>query len=62
MDEKNWPLTSRAIEQAERDARPSDYDLTDNEEPGGDGWVDSGSGPGFVVQRPKLRPDRDKLS
>lgn len=27
-------------------------------------WVDSGSGPGFevLIERPKLRPDRDKLS
>jgi len=33
-------------------------------ESGQDYWIDSGSGPGYErpALRPKLRPDRDKLS
>lgn len=47
-----------------RDACAPPKQLSDDEDEQKHVWVDSGSGPGYetLAPRPKLRPDRDKLS
>lgn len=70
MDEKNWPLTSRAIAASERAAGPSEHDLTDDDEPErGNSLLHELAAEGFVEEvapgrfwASKLRPDRDKSS
>jgi len=69
MDDENWPLTSRAIEESER-ASNGDYDLTDETEPGrGNSLLRELVARGDLEEvtpgrywASKLRPDRDKLS
>lgn len=69
MDDKDWPLTSRAIADTDR-ANQGDYDLTDDEEPElGNSLLRELVAEGVVEEvapgcywASKLRPDRDKLS
>ena len=70
MDEKDWPLTSRAIEESERAAGPSEHDLTDETDPKrGNSLLQELVTEGIAEELTpgrywvsKLRPDRDKLS
>lgn len=70
MDDKDWPLTSKAIADSERANQGGEYDLTDDEEPVAgnrllrellaDGVAEQVTPGRYWVS--KLRPDRDKPS
>lgn len=71
MDEKNWPLTSKAIADSERAAGPGEHELTDEAESEprrGNSLIQELVAEGILEEvtpgrywASKLRPDRDKL-